>query len=211
MTDGLDAVREVATHWRRRYQAAQAIIEELQAEKKHLEFGLNDAIRTIEELRNDEQALYDRLDDQVIRCSETIGELQRALDEARERAAGWQKSANTAVIRVLKKLEDSRRWSAAWKAAAKQNRREMLDLEPRIAELERHQHPPVIRAHKHQLPGAGLLGPYTPTADHFSLLVGKDKGGQWTAEMRDIPDTPAGIDPLGSWTGESWQLDDEDE
>ena len=165
----LKAARAVAEHWRRRYQAAQALIAELQGEneqlsnkldwarevvierwtkadekiaelqgeKRHLKFGLNDAIRTIEELRNDEQALYDRLDDQVIRCSETIGELQRALDEARERAAGWQKSANTAVIRVLKKLEDSRRWSAAWKRAAVRYRHGLRNLDPRIARLER--------------------------------------------------------------------------
>jgi len=32
MTDGLDAVREVATHWRRRYQAAQALLAETQRE-----------------------------------------------------------------------------------------------------------------------------------------------------------------------------------
>ena len=210
MTKKVDAVREVAEYWRKRYSAAQAIIEELQAEKKHIEFGLNDAIRTIEELRNDEQALYDRLDDQVIRCSETIGELQRALDEARERAAGWQKSANTAVIRVLKKLEDSRRWAAAWKAAAKRHRENVSYIIEDMARDEAIQNKRNKSAGGNVLPGAGLLGPYTPTADHFSILVGKDKGGQWTAEMRDIPNTPLGIDPIGSWTGESWQLEEDE-
>ena len=33
MTDGLHAVREVATHWRRRYQAAQALLAETQRER----------------------------------------------------------------------------------------------------------------------------------------------------------------------------------
>ena len=124
MTKKIDAVREVASYWRKRYSAAQALIAELQRELDELAAGIKRRDAIIANLRT---------------------------------AAGGLPKSNTA------------------------------------------------------LPGSGLLGPYTPTADHFSLLVGKDKGGQWTAEMRDIPDTPAGIDPLGSWTGESWQLDDEDE
>ena len=194
MTDGLDAVREVATHWRRRYQAAQALLAETQRERD----TAKDALFVVTSIKN------------------------RALDER----------------------DDARRWSAAWKAAAKNNREYAGCLADQSeaywrewqGAIKRYEH---IAAERDELaagikrrdaiianlrtaagglpksntalPGAGLLGPYTPTADHFSLLVGKDKGGQWTAEMRDIPDTPPGIDPLGSWTGESWQLDDEDE
>ena len=36
--NGLDAVREVATHWRRRYQAAQALLEETQRERDSFKF-----------------------------------------------------------------------------------------------------------------------------------------------------------------------------
>ena len=63
--NGLDAVREVATHWRRRYQAAQALLAETQRENRHLEDGLIDAHRVIRDYRKIEQNATSTLEELV--------------------------------------------------------------------------------------------------------------------------------------------------
>ena len=102
MTDGLHAVREVATHWRRRYQAAQAIIEELQydltrtIEERDMALGDNDE-------RDDYKRLYENKRDQF-------------------KAMLWE------FWQMSNKRDQARRWSAAWKAAAKQEWRDVESL-----------------------------------------------------------------------------------
>jgi len=61
MTDGLDAVREVATHWRRRYQAAQALLAETQRENRYLEYGLIDAHRKRREIEQNATSTLEEL------------------------------------------------------------------------------------------------------------------------------------------------------
>ena len=160
MTDGLDAVREVATHWRRRYQAAQAIIEQLQydltrtIEERDMALGDNDE-------RDDYKRLYENKRDQhkaMLRefwqMSNKRDETQRELDTAKDALFVVTSIKNRALderdsfkfqrdeldklfYRVVDQRADSRRWSAAWKRAAVRYRHGLRNLDPRIARLER--------------------------------------------------------------------------
>jgi len=86
MTDGLDAVREVATHWRRRYQAAQAIIEQLQydltrtIEERDMALGDNDE-------RDDYKRLYENKRDQHKAMLREFWQMSNKRDQARRRIA----------------------------------------------------------------------------------------------------------------------------
>ena len=108
MTDGLDAVREVATHWRRRYQAAQALLAETQRELD----TAKDALFVVTSIKN------------------------RALDE-RDSFKFQRDELDKLFYRVVDQRADSRRWSAAWKRAAVRYRHGLRNIDPRIARLER--------------------------------------------------------------------------
>ena len=84
----LKAARQCAKYWARRYQAAQAIIVELQREKKHLEYGLIDALRTVTDYRKIEKHLADERDRWKSGYSDVFDRLQVSRgerDELREK------------------------------------------------------------------------------------------------------------------------------
>ena len=126
MTDGLDAVREVATHWRRRYQAAQAIIEELQAERDESDemtvelrgVIFNDSIKwgkELDRLRADRDELADERDDYKLLYENKRDQHKAMLREF------WQMS---------NERNQARRRIAELEAT-------VANLDPRIARLER--------------------------------------------------------------------------
>ena len=126
MTDGLDAVREVATHWRRRYQAAQALIAELQAENEQLSSTLDWA--------------RDVVIKRWTKADEKIAELQAENEQLQDDCRYWQNSREDWVdlfFRYRDERNEARRWSAAWKRAAVRYRYGLRNLDPRIARLER--------------------------------------------------------------------------
>jgi len=134
----LKAARAVAEHWRRRYQAGQALIAELQGERETLEKRLSDTIWVVENYRKIDENLVAQRDALAAQIAELQGEKKR-LNEV------YDDLLNSLADKAIKEMHTV--------DALKADRDYLADKV-----LEMH-------GYGDALPGAGLLGPYTPTAD----------------------------------------------
>ena len=240
----LKAARAVAEHWRRRYQAGQALIAELQGENEQLSNKLDWAREVVIErwTKADEkiaelQGERDELAAGIHRRDARIAELEGRLQAARDNQPGAMTDEWACAINEVHRLRGfiARVEADRDKLREVVHKQEALLDEYAINAAYEHYPAPIIRAHKHQLPGAGLLGPYTPKGDHnhsvedFCLPAADDIVDEgryvrrpdgsffWWSDREQVetytptPDPIQGVED-GWWIGcESWETWDGDE
>ena len=165
----LKAARAVAEHWRRRYQAAQAIIAEQTQEHDELLGDVRahvEAVEHFQALIAELQGERDELAAGIHRRDARIAELEGRLQAARDNQPGAMTDEWACAINEVHRLRGfiARVEADRDKLREVVHKQEMLLNEYAINAAYEHYPAPIIRSHQHQ-PGAGLLGPYTPTAD----------------------------------------------
>jgi len=193
----LKAARAVAEHWRRRYQAAQALIAELQGENEQLSNKLDWAREVVIErwTKADEkiaelQGERDELAAGIHRRDARIAELEGRLQAARDNQPGAMTDEWACAINEVHRLRGfiARVEADRDKLREVVHKQEALLDEYAINAAYEHYPAPIIRAHKHQ-PGSGLLGPYTPPGGRFGCWV-DGKPAPPYIEPSETKDTP---------------------
>ena len=132
----LKAARAVAEHWRRRYQAAQALIAELQGERDELAAGIHRRDARIAELTAEYNELLSKFTKQATDNLHGYGDAPVIRSHQHQPGAGLLGDNIVDEGRYIRRDDGSFFWWSDYK-----------------------------REETQHAPGAGLLGPYTPTPD----------------------------------------------
>ena len=176
----LKAARAVAEHWRRRYQAGQALIAELQGERETLEKRLSDTIWVVENYRKIDENLVAQRDALAAQIAELQGEKKR-LNEV------YDDLLNSLADKAIKEMHTV--------DALKADRDYLAD---KVLEMHGYGDAPVIRSHQHQ-PGAGLLGDNIVDEGRY---IRRDDGSffWWSDYKREETQHAPGAGLLGPYT-----------